>query len=52
MCDVVTNVTFVLLSVPAASTPKAVLASEALVAPVPPKLIGTVPAVISLEIKK
>ena len=41
------NVTFVELSVPAASTPRAVLAVAALVAPVPPLLIGTVLAVIA-----
>ena len=39
------NVTSVELSVPAASTPKAVLAAPALVAPVPPRVTGTVPAV-------
>ena len=35
------------LSVPAGSTPSAVLASAAVVAPVPPFVIGTVPAVIA-----
>ena len=41
------KVTFVELSVPATSTPNAVLAAEAVVAPVPPRLTGTVPAVTS-----
>ena len=40
------RVTSVELSVPAASTPSAVLAAEADVAPVPPRDRGTVPAVI------
>ena len=35
------------MSVPAASTPNAVLASAAVVAPVPPLATGTVPPVIS-----
>ena len=41
------NVTSVELSVPAASTPRAVLAAAAVVAPVPPLVNGTVPPVIS-----
>ena len=41
------NVTSIELSVPVASTPRAVLAADALVAPVPPLVIGTVPPVIS-----
>ena len=39
--------TSVELSVPAASTPNALLAAEADVAPVPPSVKGTVPAVIA-----
>ena len=41
----VTRVTSVELSVPAASTPKFVLASEALLAPVPPSAIARVPVI-------
>ena len=41
------KVTAVELSVPAASTPNAVLAAAAVVAPVPPLESGTVPPVIS-----
>ena len=41
------KVTSVELSVPAASTPRAVLAADADVAPVPPSDTGTVPAVIA-----
>ena len=41
------KVTAVELSVPAASTPRFVLASAAKVAPVPPLATGTVPPVIS-----
>ena len=40
------RLTSVELSVPAASTPKADRAAEAVVAPVPPRDKGTVPAVI------
>ena len=41
------KVTGVELSVPAWSTPRAVLAVATVVAPVPPLAIGTVPPVIS-----